>query len=58
MPLPVSARMGSSYSTLIGLSMLGYPGLQDIDPVYCMPTVVTERMGLKKEFQMLPRRTA
>ena len=37
-----------------GLSLLGYAGLRDIDPVYCMPVTVIERLGLKKRYQALP----
>jgi geranylgeranyl transferase type-2 subunit beta len=39
-----------------GLSLLGYPGLEDVDPVYCMPAGLVERMGLKKSWKALPRR--
>ncbi|KAH9989256.1 rab geranylgeranyltransferase [Russula vinacea] len=39
-----------------GLSLLGYPGLDDLDPVYCMPASLIERMGLKKSWKALPRR--
>ncbi|KAI0044404.1 rab geranylgeranyltransferase [Auriscalpium vulgare] len=39
-----------------GLSLLGYPGLQDLDPVYCMPASVIDRMGLRKGWKALPRR--
>ncbi|KAI0300622.1 rab geranylgeranyltransferase [Multifurca ochricompacta] len=39
-----------------GLSLLGYPGLDDLDPVYCMPASLIERMGLKKGWKALPRR--
>jgi geranylgeranyl transferase type-2 subunit beta len=53
-PHAFDIKLGNSHAT--GLSMLGYPGLQDIDPVYCMPTSVTEKMGLRKGFQVLPRR--
>ncbi|KAJ9122382.1 hypothetical protein QFC22_001804 [Naganishia vaughanmartiniae] len=42
---------------LAGLSLLGYAGLQDIDPVYCMPVTVIERLGLKKRYQLLPKDT-
>ncbi|KAJ9095355.1 hypothetical protein QFC19_007599 [Naganishia cerealis] len=42
---------------LAGLSLLGYSGLQDIDPVYCMPVKVIERLGLKKRYQLLSRNT-
>jgi geranylgeranyl transferase type-2 subunit beta len=41
-----------------GLSLLGYPGLDDLDPVYCMPASLIERMGLKKGWKALPRREA
>jgi hypothetical protein len=41
-----------------GLSLLGYSGLQDIDPVYCMPVSVIERLGLKKRYQLLPKNLA
>ncbi|KAG9051290.1 hypothetical protein FS837_009556 [Tulasnella sp. UAMH 9824] len=40
-----------------GLSLLGYPGLQDLDPVYCMPAAVIEKKGLRKGWVALPRRT-
>ncbi|TEB29688.1 rab geranylgeranyltransferase [Coprinellus micaceus] len=39
-----------------GLSILGYPGLVDLDPVYCMPAEVIEAKGLRKDWQALPRR--
>lgn len=32
-----------------GLSLLGYPGLAQVDPTYCMPTDVIERMGLARD---------
>ncbi|KAH9053767.1 terpenoid cyclases/Protein prenyltransferase [Lactarius vividus] len=41
-----------------GLSLLGYPGLEDLDPVYCMPASLIERLGLKKGWKALPRREA
>jgi hypothetical protein len=44
-------------NSLTGLSLLGYPGLEDLDPVYCMPTEVIERKGLRKGWLALPRRT-
>ncbi|KAI9034531.1 terpenoid cyclases/protein prenyltransferase alpha-alpha toroid [Hyaloraphidium curvatum] len=31
-----------------GLSLLGYPGLKAVDPVYCLPAHVVDRMGLRK----------
>ena len=40
----------------LGLSLLGYPGLDDLDPVYCMPKSVVEKMGLKKGWVSLERR--
>ena len=39
-----------------GLSLLGYPGLEDLDPVYCMPAKLVESMGLRKEWKALLRR--
>lgn len=39
-----------------GLSLLGYPGLRDLDPVYCMPADIIERLGLRKNWEALPRR--
>ncbi|KAJ3478411.1 hypothetical protein NLI96_g9774 [Meripilus lineatus] len=41
-----------------GLSILGYPGLLDLDPVYCMPASVIESLGLRKDWEALPRRVA
>jgi geranylgeranyl transferase type-2 subunit beta len=38
-----------------GLSLHGFPGLEDVDLVYCMPASLTERMGLKKSWKALPR---
>ncbi|KAF9222135.1 rab geranylgeranyltransferase [Gyrodon lividus] len=40
-----------------GLSLLGYPGLVDLDPVYCMPASIIEAKGLKKSWKALPRRS-
>lgn len=31
-----------------GLSLLGYPGLKPVDPIYCMPRYVLERIGLRE----------
>jgi geranylgeranyl transferase type-2 subunit beta len=42
----------------IGLSLLGYPALMDLDPVYCMPASIIEKLGLRKEWKALQRRTA
>ncbi|KAI9463113.1 rab geranylgeranyltransferase [Boletus coccyginus] len=40
-----------------GLSLLGYPGLVDLDPVYCMPASIIEEKGLRKGWKALPRRS-
>ena len=39
-----------------GLSILGYPDLVDLDPVYCMPASVIEARGLRKAWKTLERR--
>ena len=44
------------YISLAGLSLLGYPGLEDLDPVYCMPAKVIEILGLRKGWKALTRR--
>ncbi|KAF9523298.1 rab geranylgeranyltransferase [Crepidotus variabilis] len=41
---------------IAGLSILGYPGLVDLDPVYCMPASIIEKMGLKKGYKNLERK--
>ncbi|OAX33878.1 rab geranylgeranyltransferase [Rhizopogon vinicolor AM-OR11-026] len=41
-----------------GLSLLGYPALMDLDPVYCMPASIIEKLGLRKGWKALQRRTA
>ncbi|THH06571.1 hypothetical protein EW145_g3993 [Phellinidium pouzarii] len=41
---------------IAGLSILGYPHLEDLDPVYCMPARVIDRLGLRKSWLGLPRR--
>ncbi|KAJ7781447.1 rab geranylgeranyltransferase [Mycena metata] len=33
---------------IAGLSILGYPGLVELDPVYCMPAPIIEAKGLRK----------
>ncbi|PFH49647.1 hypothetical protein AMATHDRAFT_76096 [Amanita thiersii Skay4041] len=38
-----------------GLSLLGYKGLVDLDPVYCMPASTIEKMGLRKDWKALDR---
>ena len=40
-----------------GLSLLGYPGLADLDPVYCMPAELIESKGLRKGWKALERRS-
>ncbi|KAI0701300.1 rab geranylgeranyltransferase [Cytidiella melzeri] len=40
-----------------GLSLLGYPGLDDLDPVYCMPASLIKARGLTKDWEALPRRS-
>lgn len=40
---------------LAGLSLLGYPGLVDVDPLYCMPAAVIEKLGLRREYTTRPR---
>ena len=32
---------------ICGLSLLGYKGLKSVNPVYCMPEDVIERLGIK-----------
>ncbi|KAI0807124.1 rab geranylgeranyltransferase [Fomes fomentarius] len=41
-----------------GLSLLGYPGLDDLDPVYCMPASLIESKGLRKGWSALPRKNS
>jgi len=41
---------------IAGLSILGYPGLVDLDPVYCMPAALIKNKGLRKDWQALDRR--
>ncbi|EIM84772.1 terpenoid cyclases/Protein prenyltransferase [Stereum hirsutum FP-91666 SS1] len=51
--------MADVFHTLFGvagLSLLGYPGLIDLDPVYCMPAELIEKMGLRKRWSALPRK--
>jgi geranylgeranyl transferase type-2 subunit beta len=40
---------------LAGLSLLGYPGLRDVDPLYCMPAEDIAARGLKREYTTRPR---
>ena len=41
---------------VVGLSILGYPGLVDLDPVYCMPAILIKNKGLRKDWQAVDRR--
>ena len=41
---------------IVGLSILGYPNLIDLDPVYCIPASVIEAKGLWKAWKALERR--
>ncbi|KAB5595073.1 Protein geranylgeranyltransferase type II [Ceratobasidium theobromae] len=53
--------MADVFHTLFGvagLSLLGYPGLVDLDPVYCMPATIIEPLGLRKDWRALPRRAS
>jgi geranylgeranyl transferase type-2 subunit beta len=43
---------------LCGLSLLGYPGLKEINPIYCLPAEVTKRLGLHGEYQVLGKESA
>lgn len=43
-------------TSLPGLSLLGHPGLIDLDPVYCMPAHIIEKKGLRKPWEGLKRR--
>jgi len=36
---------------LAGLSLLGHSGIRSVDPVFCMPTDVIQRLGIK--YQLL-----
>lgn len=40
-----------------GLSLVGYQGLDDLDPVYCMPAEIIKKLGLHKNWLALPRRS-
>lgn len=51
----MTARVRSNHACS-GLSILGYPGLVDLDPVYCMPADLIATMGLKKGWKALARR--
>ena len=36
-----------------GLALLGEPGLEHVDPTYCMPSRITERLGIARPYQQL-----
>ncbi|RUP51510.1 terpenoid cyclases/protein prenyltransferase alpha-alpha toroid [Jimgerdemannia flammicorona] len=47
--------MADVFHTLFGvagLSLLGYPGLKSVDPVYCMPKHVIQRVGLAERYRV------
>ncbi|CCF50825.1 hypothetical protein NDA11_000838 [Ustilago hordei] len=37
-----------------GLSLLGWEGLKEVDPTYCMPLRVTKQLGIDRPFQRPP----
>nr|CAG8434237.1 3394_t:CDS:2 [Entrophospora candida] len=37
---------------IAGLSLLGYPGLKLVDPVYCLPKYVVQRIGLAEKYHI------
>ncbi|EPQ29013.1 uncharacterized protein PFL1_03303 [Pseudozyma flocculosa PF-1] len=41
-----------------GLSLLGFPGLEPVDPTYCMPAKVIRKLGIEKEYQLPAPRAA
>jgi geranylgeranyl transferase type-2 subunit beta len=51
----IMARLADVHA---GLSLLGYPDLVDLDPVYCMPAAIIEAKGLRKDWKALERRQA
>ncbi|KAJ2550253.1 Rab geranylgeranyltransferase [Coemansia sp. RSA 1878] len=40
---------------IAGLSLVRYPGLNEVDPVYCMPRSVVKRLGLHKWQDKVPK---
>ncbi|KAJ2502503.1 Rab geranylgeranyltransferase [Coemansia sp. RSA 1972] len=40
---------------IAGLSLIQYPGLKEVDPVYCMPRSVVKRLGLEKWQDNVPK---
>lgn len=58
--VPTHVRSGIASFLIVryaGLSLLGYPGLVDLDPVYCMPAQMIESKGLRKAWKALERRS-
>jgi hypothetical protein len=41
-------RSGLMRMLRVGLSLLAHPGLERVDPIYCMPLKVTEKLLKKK----------
>ncbi|RHZ46932.1 hypothetical protein Glove_603g3 [Diversispora epigaea] len=37
---------------IAGLSLLGYPDLKSVDPVYCLPKYVVQRIGLAEKYHI------
>ncbi|CAG8435033.1 7269_t:CDS:2 [Diversispora eburnea] len=37
---------------IAGLSLLGYPDLKSVDPVYCLPKYVVQRIGLAERYHV------
>jgi geranylgeranyl transferase type-2 subunit beta len=54
-PYGHASRRGSHLISHPGLSLVGYPGLQDIDPVFCLPAKTIDKLGLRKTYRTLPR---
>ena len=38
--------MYHSFFGIAGLSLMGFPGLKPVDPVYALPAQVVQRLGL------------
>jgi geranylgeranyl transferase type-2 subunit beta len=36
---------------ICGLSLMGYPGFEDIDPVFALPRSLTKKLGLQIAYQ-------
>jgi len=53
--------MADAFHTVFGVadtSLLGYSGLDYVDPVHSMPASLIERLGRKRGWKALPRRDA